>query len=160
MLRKGLREVQSLPLILYPILQDLLRTKPSLLRQRDDSGREPLHWAVSRYVLCIVNFVPYSVLKSTIYDIRLLPPFILFHFAQGFQNFSKTLFNQRTFFQHLVTFFKAPLRLFWLFLKRFVAKCWGVRGVCIKTLHLSFQIDSLTILCHIGGLFLTRGSTS
>ena len=29
-------------------LQLLVRAKPALLRQRDDSGREALHWAVSR----------------------------------------------------------------------------------------------------------------
>ena len=29
-------------------LENLLREKPTLLRSKDDSGREALHWAVSR----------------------------------------------------------------------------------------------------------------
>ena len=30
-------------------LDNLLREKPTLLRSKDDSGREALHWAVSRF---------------------------------------------------------------------------------------------------------------
>ena len=30
-------------------LEILLREKPTLLRSKDDSGREALHWAVSRF---------------------------------------------------------------------------------------------------------------
>ena len=30
-------------------LDNLLREKPTLLRAKDDSGREALHWAVSRF---------------------------------------------------------------------------------------------------------------
>ena len=45
-------------------LDNLLREKPTLLRSKDDSGREALHWAVSRFC----KYISHEILDTGIFS--------------------------------------------------------------------------------------------